>query len=538
MTGKDKPFLLDRRSVRIGLFLIIPLVIFVLVSAAIRVSSYGIDHTVVVLGQKELVRNSPAALRVSLIADSGDYYLPTNLSGRLVRGDEQHELFDGGVDRVGYASAKNFVVPNMTPGPAKLVLSIEFDERGRTVTSDVTVVASPKGETLILPEDVKEKPLPNPVLIDGGELRVFTEDRGAPTGLMSVLFCRATDAAGSPLATALEIEPHADAGKEKTKESIRTDALGLFALPAKPLELSWPIRVMGSRSSTAVDIEAEGDASPEAAENPGAYLFPKIVYAGMSALVKNSMPNKGDPLNISARQLSNEGPAYVDFFKEGVWVQAASSWFSGGAIKVAIVPRFEGFGRVQVTSSVMAPGRTIAVRNVYVLSETESEMDGLRAVLEKLKESEVDGEWAKSALALPLEQGTGFDHRLAAAFALARSYEGHAEIKTLINSRSSDDTELGSFKERFQRMVMLAILLIGVGIAALIALLAVRARATQKHVAAMILSDDSDLDPTQIEDPKLERIQAIIQTAVLFLIILGAFVAVAVLVDTLAWAHI
>ena len=50
-----KPDLFDRKPVRIGLFVVIPAVIFVLVCAGIRVSQYGINHTIVVVGQQQLL---------------------------------------------------------------------------------------------------------------------------------------------------------------------------------------------------------------------------------------------------------------------------------------------------------------------------------------------------------------------------------------------------------------------------------------------------------------------------------------------------
>ena len=113
----------ERRGVRLTVFVLVPAVIFVLICAGIRISSYGINHTILVFGQKELVLGRPAAIRIALMSDSAEFFLPTGMTGHLVRGDERHLLFDGPVSDQGYALARNFRVPQMALGPAELELS-------------------------------------------------------------------------------------------------------------------------------------------------------------------------------------------------------------------------------------------------------------------------------------------------------------------------------------------------------------------------------------------------------------------------------
>ena len=151
----DHGDLFDRRWVRLGLFIVVPAMIFALICVGIRVSQYGIDHTIVVLGQRHLLADSHAAIRVTLIADGEGFFQPERIAGHLVRGENRYPLFDGAVHDAGYALARNFKVPQISEGPAVLELDIRFDEKRRLVRANVEVVAEPPAERLTVPSDVK-----------------------------------------------------------------------------------------------------------------------------------------------------------------------------------------------------------------------------------------------------------------------------------------------------------------------------------------------------------------------------------------------
>ncbi|MCP4605536.1 MAG: hypothetical protein GY847_34280 [Proteobacteria bacterium] len=534
-TEKPPQDLFERRSVRWILFIAIPAVIFILVCAGIRISQYGINHTILVLGQKELVAGWPAAIRVTLIADDGRFFLPTRLAGHLVRNNEKHLLFDGPIADRGYALACNFRLKDIAPGPAELELDIHFDDKRRIVRSKVEVVAKPPKEVLDVPNDAAVNFDIVEVKKEDVRMQAFTEDRGAPTGLTSVIFMRSLNEKDNPVAADFEIELSGESRNSTTNKEFRTDRLGLFALPIKPLELALPIRVSGSR--TMLSKDSEEDAGIEVDEKD-AYLFPKIVYAGITAAVHNPIVVSGAPLRISAQQISPGGPVYADLFYKGRWVQAASSQFVSRSTSLEIRPVMNGLGRVQITTSPLAPGRTVAVRHFYAMDENEDLNDGLRRIFKSLESSEHDLEWAKAASAIPLEQGSGFDRRLAAAFALSRLYAGHQTLPTLISSRREDDAELNEFKAKSQRGIMLAILFIGLGVALLITTIAIQSHQRHERISIMILSEDTGNDEPEWRTDmgeKASKRHVLLQGAILFLIILGAFTSIALLVDTLTW---
>jgi hypothetical protein len=201
-------------------------------------------------------------------------------------------------------------------------------------------------------------------------------------------------------------------------------------------------------------------------------------------------------------------------------------------------------GRVQLTTSAFMPGPAVAVRHFYSLAEKEDMSDGLRKILDKLSlSSESDRKWAEALLRMEHNREGSFDRIQAAAFALARLYKGHHKVPTLISSRRDDDKELGAFKTRFQRLIMLAIIALGFGVALLIVLMALQARRRDQRMTQMILAEDerskadSDYTDTAVGTPAEARRNALFQGVVLFLIILGAFIAIAVLVDTMTWMH-
>ncbi|MDJ0762576.1 MAG: hypothetical protein QNJ97_06260 [Myxococcota bacterium] len=528
--------LFDRRSVRVGLFAIIPAIVFVLVSTAIRVSQYGIDHTIIVLGQQVLVPGGPSAMRVVLISDDGGYFLPTALTGHLVRGEDRHLLFDGAVSDSGYALARNFTLPDIPPGPAVLALDIAFDNRRRVVRSPIEIVQTSPHETLVMPEDAVQTSDAVRVVKDDQYFEAFTMDRGAPTGLTSVLFLRSTDAAGRPISTRFEVEMGQHSDEKIQAQAIQTDRLGLYARPVKPLALALPIRVLGSQ--TVEKDNTAGDAGVR--DKQDGRLFPKVIYGGISATVHTPIVPVGERLKVTVRQLSSGGPVYADIFQDGRWVQAHSGWFQGASTKMEIAPAVSGLCRLQITTSAFAPGRTVAVQHFYVLKQGETLDQGLRDILAAVAEIDGHQAWARDVSLRPLELGAGYDRRMAAAFALSRLYAGHGKIPRLVSSRREDDAELTAFKRTFQRRIMIAILLIGFGVTALIALIAVQAHRRQQRLTSMILSD-ADTAWEATESPLIDpneppgKYRIVIQGAILFFIIMGAFVAVALLVDTLTW---
>jgi hypothetical protein len=531
-SGQERD-LFDRKPVRFVLFVAIPAVIFALVCAGIRVSQYGINHTIVVMGQRQLLSGSPAALRVTLIADDQGFFLPDRLSAHLVRAKERHQLFDGDASDAGYALGLNFRVPKLAPGPATIELDIRFDDRRRVVRTDVEIVGEPPAEELIVPGDVNLALEPLPVVKDGALIAVLTEDRGAPTGLTSVLFLRATRD-GQPVSADLSVGlPAGDGGEPATSEQ-RTDRLGIIALPIKPLELSAPIRIAGATAAAQPDAGVDGGAAQPAAQ---AYLFPRIVYGGLTAALHDPIVRKGEAIRTTVSQISGGGPLYAEVFKDGRWVLAASGWMSGTAAEVDIRPPVTGLLRIQFTTSALAPGKTVAVRHVYVLDEGQDLNDGLRAILERIEGSAADRSWAEQVFTMPLERG-GFDRRVAAAFALSRLYAGHQVLPRLVSSRKEDDAELAEFKASFQRYVMLTIVLVGVGVALLIGMIAFQTHRRQARLSLMLDDDrDEGPQPDYVTDvgARGARRRVLLQGVILFVILIGAFASIALLVDTLTW---
>lgn len=535
--------LFDRTWVKVGLFGAVPLVIFALVCAGIRVSQLGVDHTVLVLGQRQLPAGAPAAARVTLIEDGAGFVLPTRLEARLVRGEQRQALWGGPVEDPGDAAAVNFGVPAWPPGPAVLELEIRFGERHRLVRAEVEIVERPPPEELVVPADTRLDGEPSRVDLAGNALEAFTEDRGAPTGLTSVLFLRARDRSGAPVSTPVGLRlPGAD--PDGTSEE-RTDRLGLAALPIRPLDMGFPVTVFGGREWIAAADAADGgpDDTPAAQGAGGtAPLLPTIVFNGITASVHAPIARRDEPIRVTVSQVARGGAIYLDLFREGRWIWAGSApCTASGAARIDLRPPVSGLLRLQVTGSALMPGATVAVRHLYVLDRDEQPTAGLREILGRLESSPIDGRWARAALALPLETGAGFDRELAAAFALSRLYRGHGATDELVSSRREDDRELATFKGAFQQGVMIVILLIGLGVAGLIGTIALQAHRRQERITAMITADGDDGSGTEgwITDvgAREGRRRLLLQGLVLLVIVLGAFASIALLVATMAWGR-
>jgi antitoxin (DNA-binding transcriptional repressor) of toxin-antitoxin stability system len=90
---------------------------------------------------------------------------------------------------------------------------------------------------------------------------------------------------------------------------------------------------------------------------------------------------------------------------------------------------------------------------------------------------------------------------------------------------------------------MIIILILGFAVAVIIAIIARQSARRQARITAMIMNDDTPFDensdknddPFFSEDTKGARLRIAIEIAVLFMVVLGAFAAIAILVMTMKW---
>jgi hypothetical protein len=523
--------LFERRGARLTLIVLIPAMVFLLVSAGIHVSTFGIDHTIIVKGQRKLVSGWPSALRVSLLSDDGHLFDPSHLAGYLVLEEKRHKLFGGSATDNGLALARNFKIPAVSPGPAILELDIQFDDKRRKVSSKVHLVSKPPSEEIVIPSDTNTK-TQSAILFDDNLVQIFTEDRGAPTGLTSVMFLRSQNREGKPTSIKLETEI------PKVPEKVFfTDRLGLVALIARPLELVFPVTVHGSRR---FHKDQRGEAPSKAVDKePDGILHPKVIYGGITASINNPIVSHGDTLRVSLEQVSTSGPVFADVFCKGQWIQTQSIQLLEKRGKMEISPSMPGLCRVQFTTSPLMPGKSVAVRHFYTLGKDEPINKGLKTILKELANfSDIDRRWAQAALSFPFEREAGFDPQMTGAFALSRLYNGNRIIETLNRSRNEDDAELAAFKSRIQRLIMIAIILLGLAVSFMIVLLARQSSRTHERISLMIMADESqagDKSTNRLKSEPGDRLVTIIQSAIWLFIIVGTFTGIAVLIDTMTW---
>jgi len=504
------PDLLERRWVRILLFILVPAALFVLAGAGLRVSHLGIDHTILVMGERRLVSGGPAAMRVTLIDDQSGFFLPERLSAWLVQGETRHLLFDREVVDAGHAVACNFTVPVLKKGTARLELHVHFSGRRRIIRRSVVVVDAPAKETLSFPPDVKQAGAPVQKPVGDHTVSLFTEDRGATAGLSTLLFVRTLSAAGDPVSA-----PFAFAlpsfGKSETPRIVEgeTGKTGISAFPVTPNDLYYPLRM----------VAGEGQ------------FVPPVVYNGLKVDFRTPLPRVRDGVEMDISRISGAGALYIDVFKDGAWVFGQTVWADGERAAVTLQPPVAGLLRIQVTGSPLQAGTGLAVRHVYVMDDAGTVDSGLRAILSRLTD-ETDRRWAEGIPSSLTQSET----LLTASFALSRLYAGHRNLPSLVSSRREDDAELGAFKARFQRGVMVAISLLGLTVAAFIGFIARQAARRQARITRMIEADSDADEPGPDQVDRADRRWGIFQIAVLLLVLLAAFVAVGILVMTLTWS--
>ena len=562
--------LFDRRWVKALLFLFIPGAIFILISAGIRVSQLGIDHTIVVMCDKKLVSGSSGAMRLTLIDDNSGFFLPERVAARLSQNGQTQTLFDDEVLASGYAVSRNFEVPKFKTGPATLEIAVYFDGQTRLIRKKIKIVQQLPKTKLAYPSDVKPDVIVATAKSGEATIRVYPEGRGAPAGLPSLLFVQAVDDSTRPVSSPYQLQlPVFRKGEEPKNISGNTDAFGLDAFVIQPTDLHYPIKVMQKEvespepppdTETAASDDTEAvtgtDASRDSVNNsdsdsaslPAAPLTPTVVFSGMKMDFKTPLVDHGDPMEIQLQQISGNEPVYLDIFKDNQWLHSETGWANAeGKATFTISAPENGVLRIQASSSPLQYTRNIAVRHIYIKAKGETNRDVL-GKLQRRQKSDVHRNWLGAVLkSKNIETSESSRLRLLAAFSLSRLYHGHSPLPQLLSSRRDDDTALNAFKRDFQIGLTVAILLLGFSVAVLITVIAIQTSRKQKALTKMIL-DGADDDVGEIaaetddgNEPfsgrpvQTGRFATWIQIGTLFLVILAAFTAIALLVLTLSW---
>lgn len=572
--------LFEKKWVQILLFVLIPAAIFLLISAGIRVSQYGIDHTIVVLGQRKLVANSQAAMRVTLIDDSQGFFLPKRLDAFLVMKKKRFPLFTGEVLDSGYTVARNYHVPNIFAGLGILELHVFFDDKKRIIKEPIEIVKNSPKTSLQFPSDTKPNTIVAKINHQNQFLRIFPEGRGAPSGLSSLLFVLATDDQEKPISTQYRFElPSFSKTQKKKIVTGKTNSAGLNAFAIKPLDLHYPICVLSKQPSfpnqeaptvsqsgsiqkdtshTApkslldTDSLCDTDSTSTLTNNisiPPPTFIPPVVYSGMKIDFDSPIVENGKDIVLHIEQISHGEPVYIEIFKENQWLYTTSGWIDNeGKATIRFKPPATGILRIQATNSVLHFNRNVAVRHIYAAGPNESERHILQTIASSTPNPIIQ-KWFSHILKTWDAPNTptsktqlNSNLQLTAAFSLSRLYQGHSPLPKLSSSRKSDDKELNEFKSKFQFGLMTAILLLGLSVAIIIAIIAWQSNRRQNRLAKIIMDDsvnlnDSDdpIDKLTSQAAKTTRTTQWIQIGTLFLVILAAFAAIALLVVTMSW---
>ncbi|MBN2718909.1 MAG: hypothetical protein JXX14_23890 [Deltaproteobacteria bacterium] len=587
--------LFDKRWVKLLLFVLIPAAVFVLISAGIRVSQYGIDHTIVIMCPQKLVAGSNSAMRVTLIDDASGFFLPQRITATLTRNGRVHTLFDSEVMESGFAVSRNFRVPSVQSGPATLKITVFFDSRFRIIEKRVHIVADYPRGTLSTPSDVKPDVIVATAKSGDATLRLYPEGRGAPAGLPSLLFVQTVDGDTQPLPAPYLLQmPVFKKGEQATEISGVTDELGLDAFVIAPTDLHYPIKVLNPTppvdrrpkdASAVSDTDSTPPATspahatdpataPENAPDPalqidtadtssgashgGALpapefktLAPAVVYSGIKMDFKSPIIPANQPIDMTLQQISGAEPVYLDVFKGNQWLHSETGWVGDdGNASFSFAPPATGILRIQASSSPLRFSRNIAVRHVYVeQAGPKPPKNRTAAILTDILSQQTDPvqrRWLDAVIQRLNNGMTAPRQQLLAAFALSRLYRGHSELPELISSRKDDDAALNGFKHKFQIGLTIAILMIGFSVAVLIFAIAIQAAKKQKALTQLIMDGtDDNIGEMSAEDEADEssrrqratvgRYAQWIQIGILFLVVLAAFAAIALLIMTLSW---
>ncbi len=564
--------LFEKRWVAILLFLLIPGAIFTLICAGIRVSQYGIDHTIVVLCQKQLVPGQSGVMRITLIDDDAGFFLPERVSAKLIRDGRRFPLFDGEVLSAGYAVARNFKVPRMPPGNATLEIHVYFDNRQRVIRKPVELVSSYPLSRLTYPSDVRPDAPISHARANNAVVRLFPEGRGAPAGLPSLLFVQTTDDGDTPLSAPYRLQlPVFKKGESPRVVTGTTDTFGLDAFVVSPTDLQFPILVSDAvnddgtgenaaamsdtdmaadRQQSPVNSEdntdSDGTDSPEQTPTVHpAVLMPTVVYSGMKLDFREPIVGKGEKIELKVQGISGGEPLYLDVYQGNRWVYSTTGWLGDeGRASFVFKPPATGILRIQVTASPIQYSRNVVVRHIYARSDDENDAEIIEHIA-AVQKRPLLRKWLFKAAARVKSTPSESPGPMLAAFALSTLYQGHAEASTLVSSRKDDDAELIAFKKSFQTGLMIAILLLGGAVSALIAVIAWQSARRQKLLTRMILEEDDEIGELPDDGALVQRTTARwahtrrfasgVQVVTLFLVILAAFTAIALLVMTMSW---
>ncbi|MBN2525547.1 MAG: hypothetical protein JXR76_04075 [Deltaproteobacteria bacterium] len=516
-------------------------------------------------------------MRITLIDDNSGFFLPQRVAARLRLWKKTIPLFDGEVVDTGYAVARNFSLPSLNATDGVLEIDVYFDGQRRRIEKKVKLAPRYPAGKLVYPSDTKSDVVVAKAMVGNTIMRVFPEGRGAPAGLTSLLFVQTSNENEQPVSAPYRFElPVFKKGESPKEISGQTDMFGLDAFVIRPTDLHYPMKVLNvaDRGDSGLAADANSNPPPKGPDIPlstpskGAggisdadsietdsesdvavtptTLTPPVVYSGMKMDMQSPLIDADKPIILSLQQISGGEPVYLDIFKGAQWLYSETDWVGDdGRAQFDVSPPASGILRIQITSSPLQFTRNVIVRHVYVKKAGEDDLAALKQIVAAQKNNG-QKKWLTHAVQQLASEKDGGRVSLLAAFALSRLYKGHNNLPLLVSSRKEDDAALNTFKKNFQTGLMVAILLLGAAVAILIAVIAVQSSRKQRQLTQMILDDADDIDEIadeSDEDTKTtvsnrlsaSRVTGWIQIGTLFLVILAAFAAIALLVLTMSW---
>ena len=529
--------LLQQRWMRLSLAIGLPVVCLVLLFIAITVSQLGTDRSILIFTQPQWRSGGTAAVRIVCVDAHGSIIGPARARISLTMQSESVKIFSGEMRRGTQVLDFTAGVPEWPDGEAQIEAVVSHRGWKEKILEKIEIIHDPEPAELI-PLSINTQ-ASMAVIEDADPVTVqaFAQGGRAVPNLNNVVFFRALSKQMLPVKAVLGTSLTPGHAADNDPAPVRTDRFGLGAFTIVPLALPLPVKV---RKMT--------DPGEGFTQAPAATLFLPVSHGQCSIFLSSPVINADEQFNISVSTLSSSTPVYVDAYSDGTWSATSSSISSGGRSIIEMQPLEAGIHHIQAYTGFGMARAGTAIRHVLVTDRKKPRLEALKDLVETAarvvpQEAHYLGQVRKM-----MEEG-GMEEVKLAAFLLSLLDRGYYSPNLLVDSQVNTQAELDEFKFKVKRVIVISFAGIGLALGIFLAIALVSASRRRKTITAEMERLSAGFDTADEDEPEdhwktdvghdmaRSRTRLFMQMLLLLATILGAFGALAALIEFLRWDY-
>lgn len=504
-----------KKIYRYLLFYTVPSITGLILIVAIYILRLQVGETIYVYLPSTLSINNSTGGRIIAFSEALNnlpirkvsIYLLTK-EGKKVFSSTVPSFNEGGVDI-------NLKLPkNIIPGYYLLQFLIETTDGRKEFKNKIKIEPYSPPSKLYLPPPPKDRPiiLESKTVIDNINVEFLPEGSSLLPNFKNIVFVSTKDSYGKPVSTQICMKEGLPKSIKDSPSYIETSQFGISSFIIYPLQNIISIKVGTCNSSNFTEV------------------FLPTCPGELILRVHKPISSQNDSHRFGVVSLKNSSQLYGDIYHNGYWYKSVSSRIVNGIGQFYLENLKPGLNFIQVYSAIPPLERGIVGRHFYIKKKDESDIEAINNIINYLylqKELQVDTNFIiniKKQLSASL-----INPQLLGAFLLNYLDRGYYKLPLFIDSGKLEAMELEKLQQKTKKVVSLSFIIIGIVVIVILLFF------TKDRIKAYKLQQKELQELTETSSNENEILHIYIQSGVIMVIVLTAFILLSVLIALMKW---